>query len=142
MRPTGLTLIAVYEGLAAAFLGLIGCALFVGGKVISMLGGAEGLMLPRTGFLIGTVGGGIFLGFALIHVLAGVGIWSMQNWGRLLAIILAVISLVFAIPGLLLTAMTMHAFFGGFRILRVVICVLIIWYLLKPEIKALFSARA
>src|SRR6516162_7005325 len=114
MRPTGLTLIAVYEGLAAAFLGLIGCALFVGGKVISMLGGAEGVMLPRTGFLIGTVGGGIFLGFALIHVLAGVGIWSMQNWGRLLAIILAVISLVLAIPGLVLTAMTMHVFFGGF----------------------------
>ena len=87
------------------------------------------------------VGGTIFLAFALLHVLAGYGVWSMQNWGRILAIILAVISLLFALPGLLLTAMMMHVFFGGFRILRIVISVLIIWYLLKPEVKALFGAR-
>jgi uncharacterized membrane protein (DUF2068 family) len=132
----------VYHYLAAAFLALLGCALFVGGKVITMLGGAEGVMLPRVGFLIGVVGGTVFLAFALVHALAGFGVWSMQNWGRVLAIILAVISLLFALPGLLLTAMMMHFFFGSFRIIRVVICGLIIWYLLKPEVKALFGARA
>jgi uncharacterized membrane protein (DUF2068 family) len=142
MRPTGLTLIAVYHYLAAAFLGLLGCGLFVGGKVISMLGGADAVLLPRTGFVIGVVGGTIFLAFALLHVLAGYGVWSMQNWGRILAIILAVISLLFALPGLLLTTMMMHVFYGGYRILRVVISVLIIWYLLTPEVKALFGARA
>jgi len=36
----------------------------------------------------------------------------------------------------------MHVFFGGSRILRIVISVLIIWYLLKPEVKGLFGARA
>ena len=107
-----------------------------------MLGGINEVLLPRTGFLIGVVGGTIFLAFALVHVLAGYGVWSMQNWGRVLAIILAVISLLFALPGLLLTAMMMHVFFGGSRILRIVISVLIIWYLLKPEVKGLFGARA
>ena len=121
---------------------LVGCGLFVGGKVISMLGGTDAVLLPRTGFLIGVVGGTIFLASALLHVLAGYGVWSMQNWGRVLAIILAVISLLFALPGLLLTAMMMHVFFGGSRILRIVISVLIIWYLLKPEVKGLFGARA
>ena len=118
MRPTGVSLIAVYHYLAAAFLGLLGCGLFVGGKVLSILGGAEGIVLPRAGFLIGVVGGTIFLVFALVHLLAGYGVWSMQNWGRLLAIILAVVSLLLALPGLLLTAMMMHMFFGSFRILR------------------------
>lgn len=132
----------MYHYLAAAFLGLLGCGLFVGGKVLSMLGGAEGIVLPRAGFLIGVVGGTIFLVFALVHLLAGYGVWSMQNWGRLLAIILAVVSLLLALPGLLLTAMMMHVFFGSFRILRIVISALIVWYLLKPEVKALFGARA
>jgi uncharacterized membrane protein (DUF2068 family) len=107
-----------------------------------MLGGADAVLLPRTGFLIGVVGGTMFLAFALLHVLAGYGVWTMQNWGRILAIILAVISLLFALPGLLLTTMMMHVFFGGYRILRIVISVVIIWYLLKPEVKALFGARA
>ena len=142
MRPTGVSLIAVYHYLAAAFLGLLGCGLFVGGKVLSMLGGAEGIVLPRAGFLIGVVGGTIFLVFALVHLLAGYGVWSMQNWGRVLAIILAAVSLVFALPGILMMAMMMHMFLGGFRIIRVVISVLIIWYLLRPEVKALFGARA
>ena len=86
MRPTALTLIAVYHYLAAAFLGLVGCGLFVGGKVISMLGGTDAVLLPRTGFLIGVVGGTIFLASALLHVLAGYGVWSIENWGRVLAI--------------------------------------------------------
>jgi len=142
MRPTEVTLIAIYYYLATAFLGVLGVGLFVGGKVLSMLGGADSVMLPRAGFLIGVVGGTIFLAFALVHVLAGYGVWSMQNWGRVLAIILAAVSLVFALPGILMMAMMMHMFLGGFRIIRVVISVLIIWYLLRPEVKALFGARA
>ena len=138
MRPTGVTLIAIYHYLAAAMLGVIGVSLFVGGKVISMLGGADSAMLPRTGFLIGVVGGSVFLAFALVHVIAGFGVWSMKEWGRLLAIVLAVISLLLAIPGLLLSAITM--FFGGYRILRVTISVLLIWYLLQAETKAAFRS--
>jgi uncharacterized membrane protein (DUF2068 family) len=140
MRPTGVTLIAIYHYLAAAFIAVLGIGLFVGGKVISMLGGADGVVLPKAGFLIGVVGGTALLVFALIHAIAGFGMWSMTEWGRLLAIVLAVISLVFAIPGLLLSALTMHALFGGFRVLRVVISALIIWYLLQAGTKAMFRA--
>ncbi len=140
MRPTGLTLIAIYHYLAAAFIAVLACGLFIGGKVISMLGGTEGVMLPKAGFLIGVVGGVAFLVFALIHAVAGFGVWSMKEWGRTLAIVLAIVSLIFAIPGLLLSAFTMHAFFGGYRILRVIISVLIIWYLMQAETKAQFRA--
>jgi uncharacterized membrane protein (DUF2068 family) len=142
MRPTGVALIAIYHYPAAAFIAVLGVGLFVGGKVISMLGGADGVVLPKAGFLIGVVGGTALLVFALIRAIAGFGVWSMKEWGRLLAIILAVISLVFAIPGLLLSAITMHALFGGFRVLRVVISALIIWYLLQAETNAQFRASA
>ena len=77
--------------------------------MLSLLGGVDSVMLPRAGFLIGVVGGTLFLASALLHVLAGYGVWSMQNWGRVLAIILAVISLVFALPGLLMMAMMMSS---------------------------------
>ena len=142
MRPTGVTLIALYHYLAAVILTGFGASLFVGGKLISMLGVADSDMLPRAGFLIGVVGGVFCLAFALVYAIAGFGVWSMREWGRILSIVMAVISLLFAVPGLLLTAMTMHVFFffGGFRILRIAISVLIIWYLLQPQVKAVFRS--
>jgi hypothetical protein len=142
MRPAGVTLIAVYHYLAAAFIAVLACGLFVGGKIISMLGGANGFVLPKAGYLIGVVGGSAFLVFAVIHAVAGYGVWSLKEWGRRLAIVLAVVSLLLAIPGLMLSALTMHAFFGGYRILRIIISGLILWYLVQSETKVLFRAGA
>lgn len=141
MRPTGVTLIALYHYLAAVILTGFGVSLFVGGKFISMLGGGDSGMLPKAGFLIGVVGGVFCLALALLYAIAGFGVWSMREWGRILSIVMAVISLVFAVPGLLLTVMTMHVFFfGGLRILRIAISVLVIWYLMQPQVKAVFRS--
>lgn len=142
VRPTGVTLIALYNYLAALMLAMFGIALLVGGKLISMLGGADSGILPRTGFMIGVVGGSIFLAFAVVYAIAGFGMWSMREWARTLSIILAVISLVFSLPSLLLLAMTMQMFMGSYRIARIAISVFILWYLFQAETKAAFRAAA
>jgi predicted membrane protein len=51
--------------------------------------------------------------------------------GRILSIVLAVISLLISLPGLLMT----------YRLFRIAISILIIWYLMQPQIKVLFQRR-
>ena len=72
--------------------------------------------------------------------MAAWGIWTLREWGRILSIVMAVISLFFALPGLFLMAMSMNLFLGGYRVLRIGISVMIIWYLMQPQVKAAFRS--
>ena len=147
MRPTGVTLIAIYHFLAAACLLLAACAIVVGG---SLLGAFLGRNLDThvggasLGFLIGVVGAMVFFGFAAIAAIAGYGMWTMRGWGRILTIVLAAISLLAALPGFLIRA-PLHLFggffFGGFGLIRIAISGLIIWYLVQPQVVALFRTQ-
>ncbi len=142
MRPTGVTLIALYHFLSALFLVLFASFLAVGGTVLASLfsasrfGSATGWGL---GVLVGMLGGVFFLFFALVAAIAGWGLWSMREWGRILSIVLAVISLLFSLPGLLMMGLHLHLFFGTYRLFRIAISILIIWYLVQPQIKVLFQ---
>jgi len=73
--------------------------------------------------------------------LAGYGVWTLREWGRILCIVLAAISILFSLPGLLF-----HLHFGfllgGYRIIKVALQVLIVWYLVQPQIVALFRPAA
>jgi len=66
----------------------------------------------------------------------------MREWGRILCIVLAAISLLFSIPGLLLGHHHMFFFLGSLHLIRIAIAVLIIWYLVQPQIRALFQSAA
>jgi len=55
-----------------------------------------------------------------------------------LSIVLAVVSLLFSLPGLLFMGLHFHLFFASYRLFRIAISILIIWYLVQPQIKALF----
>ena len=138
MRPTGITLIAVYHFLAAAFLVLVAIARGVGGSVLSaMFAAGNSIPFGSMGFFVGVVGAAFSLVFALIAALAGYGIWTFREWGRILCIALAGLSVLFSLPGLLLH---FGFFLGGYRLLKLAIQILIIWYLVKPQIQALFRA--
>jgi hypothetical protein len=145
MRPTGVVLIALYHFLSALFLVLLAISLVVGGSVLagmfgaSKFGPATGLGL---GLMVGVLGGVFFLVFALVAAIAGWGMWSMREWGRILSIVLAVISLIFSLPGLLMMGLHLQLFFGTYRLFRIAISILIIWYLVQPQIKALFQRGA
>ena len=139
MRPTGIALIAVYHFLAALVLAVVGISLLVGGTIFSaIIGGHESGVFASLGLLVGAVGGIIFLSFALLYAIAGWGVWAMREWGRILSIVMAVLSLLFSLPGLLLMAMSLNLFLGGYRIFRIAISVLILWYLMQPQTKAVF----
>ncbi len=145
MRPTGIVLIALYHFLGALFLVFLAVSLTIGGSVFGAIFGAGhentigGLSI---GLLIGMVGAVFFVVFALIAATAGYGIWSLREWGRILSIGLAAISLLISLPGMFFMGMHFSLFFGGFRLFRIAISVLIIWYLVQPQIKALFQKPA
>lgn len=144
MRPTGVILIAVYHFLAALLLIFLGIALAVGGTVLgAMFAAGHESPLGGVGMAVGILGAIAMLIGAGIAGVAGYGIWALREWGRILSIVLAAISLVFALPGLLLGHhMHMFFFFGTFRLLRIAVAALIIWYLVQPQIVALFKRTA
>ncbi|HUH64579.1 MAG TPA: hypothetical protein VLZ50_16345, partial [Terracidiphilus sp.] len=102
MRPTGVVLIAIYHFLSAAFLIFLAIALGVGGTVLgAMFANGHNSRIAGLGMLVGALGAVAVLVGAAIVALAGYGIWALREWGRILSVVLAVISLVFAVPGLL-----------------------------------------
>jgi uncharacterized membrane protein (DUF2068 family) len=124
---------------------MVGIALIVGGSFVGALFGPMinsqygGVSL---GFLVGILGAVFFLLFAALAFVAGYGIWAMREWGRILTIVLASISLLFALPGLMFMMMPTHFFFGGFGVIRIAISVLMIWYLVQPQVRASFQQRS
>ena len=142
MRPTGVVLIAVYHFLSALFFVFFAIALLVGGSIMAKFFGSGDVgpfSVVGIGQAIAVVGGIVFFVFAVVAVIAGYGIWIMREWGRVLSIVLAVVALLFSLPGLLLMGLHLHLFFGTYRLFRIAICILIIWYLMQPQIKVLFQ---
>jgi len=140
MRPTGIVLIALYHFLAAAFLVFLAVALAVGGSVLgAMFAAGKSIPLGGVGFLVGVVGAAFALIFAVVAALAGYGVWTFREWGRVLCIVLAGITVLLSLPGLLFMGPHFGFFMGGYRLIKIAINVLIIWYLVQPQIRALFQ---
>lgn len=140
MRPTGVVLIAIYHFLSAIFLVFLAIFLVVGGSVLgTMFGmGRNGMGGLGLGLVVGVMGAAFVAVFAIVAAVAGYGIWTLREWGRILSIVLAAISILISLPGLLFLGLHFNLFFGGYRLLRIAVNVLIIWYLVQPQIKALF----
>ena len=145
MRPTGVVLIAIYHFVGAAFLLLLAASLVVGGSVLgAMFGGGRGGPIGGMGLglFVGVLGAAFTLVFALVAAFAGYGVWTFREWGRILCIVLAVISVLMSLPGLLLMGLHFGLFLGGYRLLRTAVNVVIIWYLVQPQIRAYFQGSA
>lgn len=141
MRPTGVALIAVFHFISALFFVGTAVIMFVGGTLLgAMFGGTMGSEAGAgLGFLVGALGGVVFLGVAVVAAVAGYGTWSLREWGRILSIVMAVISLLFSFPGFLMMGLHLHLFIGTYRLFRIAIAILIIWYLMQPQIRAAFQ---
>ncbi len=140
MRPTGIVLIAIYHFLAAAFLGLIAITLAVGGTILgAMFSAGYGNLLGGMGLFVGMLGAAFTLCFAVVAALAGYGVWTLREWGRILCIVLAGITVLVSLPGLLFMGLHFGFFLGGYRLIKLAINILIIWYLVQPQISSLFQ---
>ena len=118
-RPEGVTAIAVWYFVDAVFMFMIACIIVaVLSGIFSQIGDATGQFWATFGMGCGVVFVGL-TGIAL--VIAGWGLLQMKQWARWLAFILAIISL-FAFP------------------IGTVIGAVIIWYLLKDDVREAFEA--
>ena len=120
-RPDGVTAIAVYYFLVAVFNLLGACAIiaFPMAAIIQENSGSD-LYFPLVSLSFGLVA---TLILAVLVIVAGWGLLRMASWARWLAIALAIISLLFFPIGTIIGA-------------------IIIWYLLKSNIREAFEAAS
>jgi hypothetical protein len=148
-RPTGVTVIGVLEiisgiggligGICAGITLLIsGVAAGIGavGPTMSSIFEASGLVILATGaaFLVVFVGG--------LQFFVGVGLLALQSWAWHFARFVAVVAIIIGIVSLLLTLIygrtdPSTGLFGP--IVTIVLQGVILWYLVKPEVKQAFG---
>ncbi len=105
-RPAGVTVLAILYFLQG-FLAILAGAIFASFEVFGLFGFA-------------LVCGSVLIIIGIIDFIIGWGLWSLQSWARIVAIIFAVIGLL------------------NFPI-GTIISIIVLWYLFKPEIKAAFE---
>jgi len=135
MRPLGVTLIGIYQILRGALGVLFGLSLilFTGlaARLASMA--TEGNAVERVLRSFGSLAGLGIMVFALLHILAGVGLVKMQNWGRLLTLLLSAIGLVLLLP----VVIAAH----GLPLIFAAINAASIFYLAMPPTKRAFHGE-
>ncbi len=140
-RPAGVSILAVLAFVGAGLLVLGALAMFLGGVLIS---GSSSY--PQFGALAGigsVVLGVIVLGFAALDVIVGVGLWKLQNWARILTIVLIGVGFLGSVLSLLSPFGHAHFFFFAFLIRRLIVAAIYAWilvYLFKPHVKQAFGA--
>ena len=135
MRPLGVTLIGIYQilrGVLGVVFGL-SLLLFTGlaAKLASLA--AEGNALGGVLHGLGRMAGLGIVAFALMHILAGFGLFKMENWARLLTLLLSAIGLVVLLPVLIVS--------HGLALIFAAISAASIFYLALPPIKRAFHAE-
>jgi hypothetical protein len=137
-KPVGIVILAILSWAFAALLLIPGLALVLGSSFIAaMIGNQFG---PLAAFA-GVIGGAVFLVGALVTVIIGWGLWTLQEWARILTIIFQGMGLVLSVLSLFALAF-LHPFGIAFRLVRITIHGVIIWYLMQPEVVAAFKRPA
>ena len=120
-RPTGVTILAVLAFIVGIFGALGGLLVVAAGTAAAAYGfGIEGGLAVVIGALVLIVG--------LLWLVIGWGLWNINKWGYQVAMILAIIGIILALPGI-----------AGAGIVTIIINGIIIYYLIQPEIKDVFG---
>ena len=139
-RPAGVTIIAVLGLILAGVLALWGVMICLGGTMLSHMAYTRWGMVAGMGAV--TVGA-VLLGLAAAYAVASIGLLQLQNWARVLAILLTCVPLLFALLGLGDAAMHLRMmFFFGMFVRRVVVIAIDVWilvYLFQPQVRKAFG---
>jgi len=142
-RPAGVTVIAILGLIGAGLAALWGVLICLGGTMLSHMAYTRWGMVAGIGAV--TVGL-VFLGLAALYAVTSVGLLKLQNWARLLAIVLTALTLLFALLGLGDAAIHLRMmFFFGMFVRRLIVIALDIWILVclsQPQVKKAFGAAA
>jgi hypothetical protein len=126
-RPTGVTILAVLA-IIGGVLGLCGGLTLFGVGGLGVLGGSAAA--GGMGFLFG----GLSLVSAILYLAFGIGAWMLKPWAWILGIVGVAVSI-------LSTLVTLVSGNGSLisAIISIIIPVIILWYLFRPEIKKAFG---
>jgi hypothetical protein len=143
-RPIGVTILAILNFIGAAICLLGGIGMILGGGFIATMlsqqgqgsAGAAGIFAglgAAAGVFIILVGG--------VSILLGFGLWKLKGWARIVSIVLYGISAALQLLGLLGSLAHFNAFAVIWSVFWIAVDAFVIWYLLKPEVKAAFQPR-
>jgi hypothetical protein len=133
-RPTGVTVIAVLCFIGACGLTLLACLFLIGGGLAARFMPPDAGIAGGVAAAVGGIGAIFFLCFAALYVAVGVGLLKLKEWARITAIVLAGLSLLLGLLGLV------H--FHPFALVRLAIAGGILWYLLQPHVVAAFRGTS
>jgi hypothetical protein len=137
-RPTGVTILAVLAFIGAGMLVLAALGVLVGGAMVGSLAARPGM-----GMFAGALGaiiGVVFLGFAILYLVVGIGFLKLQNWARVLVIVLSGLGALVNGLGILTALFHFHPLIVVGRAIGLAINLWIAMYLLKPHVKQAFGA--
>src|SRR5215813_352820 len=132
MRPLGVTLIGIYEVLRGILGLLFGLSLMLFTGLAARLASlaADGNAIERMLHGFGRFAGIAILILSALHILAGIGLIKVENWARLLTLLLSAIALVALLPILVVA--------HGLALIVGTINAIVIFYLALPTTKRLF----
>ena len=138
-RPVGVTILAILNFIGAAFCLLGGIVMILGGGFIATMmsqqsAGVSGILAG-----LGAAAGVFIIICGGLAAAVGFGLWKLKGWARVVSIVLYGISAALQLLGLLGSLAHFNAFAVIWSVFWVAIDALIIWYLLKPEVKAAFQ---
>lgn len=142
-RPWGVTLLAVLSFIrVGTYLLLMVLALAAPDTLRGVL---EGISPQGSGpAMLLQMGRGVAVYFFVMALAGGLfayGMWTLRNWARWVTIIITLISLIAIVAGLigLGAGIDLPALLLG--LLRVGLCLLVLWYLWRPGVRAAFRSR-
>lgn len=123
-RPTGVTIIAILEILGALVMLFVGGLALIGGEAASALG------LGLVSGLIAVLGA-IMLILGIVMLGVAWGLWTGKGWAWTFAIVFIVLGIVVGLAQMIT---------GGYHgILTLIIQIIIVYYLFRPNVKAYFG---
>lgn len=117
-RPLGVTILAILNAL---------------GGIMTLIGGVAAIGVTSTGIFasLGIIVGGFTIIIGLFQLIVAWGLWTGKKWAWLLALIFGILGVIFGILGLIGGGMT--------GIVSLLINAIIVYYLMRPEVKAFFG---
>ncbi len=139
-RPTGVAILAIVSFLFAAIflVWALTASLGLGLWWLKGLTNLFGTNAAVTG-LGSALGIWVVFG-AIIWAAIGYGLWTLKNWGRILCLVWIALGLVSAAVALLTSGFQLPPL--AWQLIAIVLDVLVIVYLLRPEVRQAFTARA
>jgi hypothetical protein len=137
-RPTGVTILAVLGFIATGLLVLAALGVLLGGAMVANMAARPGMgMIAGIG---GAIIGVALLGFAVLYAVVGFAFLKLQNWARLLVIVLCGLGALFNGLGVLTALFHFHVVVVTVRAIIVAVDLWVALYLLKPHVKQAFGA--